>query len=176
MSLNKFCVEIIKIEKKEEKKSNFFCFEFFLIDVLFNYRQHCQKENSKKKKKMFFEVFNQYRKNRSIFDESDAELIQEILAKKELSKSTFREKKTAFVTKEILQFRFSTTISSLQVLQMLLRWLIIMLASKTFETFFFDDYNITKFLDRYANLCLNYDLEKKEKIRRLFQYCDFINE
>jgi hypothetical protein len=51
-----------------------------------------------------------------------------------------------------------------------------MFASKTFETFFFDDYNITKFLDRFANLCLNYDLEKKKKIRRLFRYCDFINE
>jgi hypothetical protein len=61
-------------------------------------------------------------------------------------------------------------------LQMLFRWLIIMLASKTFETFLFDDYNITKFLDRYANLCLNYDLEEREKIRRLLRYCDLINE
>jgi hypothetical protein len=59
---------------------------------------------------------------------------------------------------------------------MLSRWLIIMLASEIFETFFFDEYNITKFLDRYANLCLNYDFEKKEKIRRLLRYCDFINE
>jgi hypothetical protein len=61
-------------------------------------------------------------------------------------------------------------------LQMLSRWLIIMLASKIFETFLFDDYNITKFVDRYANLCLNYNLEEKEKIRRLFRYCDLINE
>ncbi len=51
-----------------------------------------------------------------------------------------------------------------------------MLALKIFETFFFDDYNITKFFDRYANLCLNYDLEKKKKIRRLLCYCNFINE
>jgi hypothetical protein len=51
-----------------------------------------------------------------------------------------------------------------------------MLAFETSEAFFFDDYNITKFLDRYVNLCQNYDLEKKEKIRRLSRYCDFINE
>jgi hypothetical protein len=59
---------------------------------------------------------------------------------------------------------------------MLFRWLIIMLASEIFKTFLFDEYNITKFLDRYADLCLNYDLEKEKKIRRLFRYCDFINE
>ncbi len=137
-----------------------------------------QKESSKKKnkKRMSFEVFNQYRQNRSISNESNANLIQKVSAKKKLSNSTFREEKTALVTKKIVQFRFSMTISSLQALQMLSRWLIIMLASKTFETFLFDDYNITKFLDWYANLCLNYDLEEKEKIRRLFRYCDFINE
>ncbi len=137
-----------------------------------------QKESSKKKnkKRMSFEIFNQYRESRSTSNENDANLIQEVSAKKELSKSTSREEKTALVTKKIVQLKLSMTISSLQVLQMLLRWLIIMLASKTFETFFFDDYNITKFFDRYANLCLNYDLEEKKKIRRLFRYCDFINE
>jgi hypothetical protein len=51
-----------------------------------------------------------------------------------------------------------------------------MFAFEIFETFFFDEYNITKFLDRYADLCLNYNLEKEEKIRCLFRYCDFINE
>jgi hypothetical protein len=51
-----------------------------------------------------------------------------------------------------------------------------MFASKIFETFLFDDYNITKFLDRYVDLCQNYDLEKREKIRRLSRYCDLINE
>ncbi len=125
---------------------------------------------------MFFEIFNQYRKSRSIFDQSDAELTQKVLAKRQLSKSTSREKRAASVTKKIVQLKFSTTISLLQALQMLSRWLIIMLASKIFETFLFDDYNITKFVDRYANLCLNYNLEEKEKIRRLFRYCDLINE
>jgi hypothetical protein len=51
LSLNKSCVEIIKIEKEEKKKNNSFFFKFFVIDVLFDYRQRCQKENSKKKKK-----------------------------------------------------------------------------------------------------------------------------
>jgi hypothetical protein len=32
--LNKSCVEIIEIEKKEEKKRNRFCFEFFAIDFV----------------------------------------------------------------------------------------------------------------------------------------------
>jgi hypothetical protein len=59
---------------------------------------------------------------------------------------------------------------------MLFRWLIIMLASEIFETSFFDDYNITKFLNRYVDLCQNYNLEKREKIRRLLRYCDLINE
>jgi hypothetical protein len=125
---------------------------------------------------MFFEAFNQYRKNRSISNKNDANLIQKILEEKKMSKSTFRENEAASVTKKIVQFKSSTTVSSLQTLQMLFRWLIIMLVSEISDMFFFDEYNITKFLDRYANLCQNYDLEKKEKIRRLFRYCDFINE
>jgi hypothetical protein len=51
-----------------------------------------------------------------------------------------------------------------------------MLAFKISETFFFYEYNITEFLDRYANLCQDYDLEKKKKIRSLSRYCDLINE
>jgi hypothetical protein len=51
-----------------------------------------------------------------------------------------------------------------------------MLAFEISETLLFDEYNITEFLDRYANLCQNYDLEKEKKIRRLFRYCDLINE
>jgi hypothetical protein len=51
-----------------------------------------------------------------------------------------------------------------------------MFASKTSKAFLFDEYNVTEFLDRYADLCQNYDLEKEEKIRRLSRYCDFINE
>jgi hypothetical protein len=125
---------------------------------------------------MFFETFNQYRKNKSILNENDANLIQKVLEERKMSRSTFREKKTTSVTKKIVQFRFSTTISSLQTLQMLLRWLIIMFVFEIFETFFFDEYNITEFLNRYANLCQNYDLEKRKKIRRLLRYCDFINE
>ncbi len=125
---------------------------------------------------MFFETFNQYRKSRSISNESDANLTQKILEEREMSRSTFREKEAASVTKKIVQLKLSTTISSLHALQMLFRWLIIMLAFEISETLFFDEYNITEFLDRYANLCQNYDLEKREKIRRLFRYCDLINE
>jgi hypothetical protein len=125
---------------------------------------------------MSFEIFNQYRESRSISNENDASLTQEISAKRELFESTSHEKKAAFVAKKIEQFRSSTTISSLQTLQMLFRWLIIMSALETFETFFFDEYNITKFLNRYVDLCQDYDLEKKKKICRLFRYCDFINE
>jgi hypothetical protein len=125
---------------------------------------------------MSFEAFNQYRKNRSTSNESDASLTQEVLEERKMSRSTSREKETTSVSKKIVQLKSSTTVSSLQALQMLSRWLIIMFASETSETFFFDEYNITKFLDRYANLCQNYDLEKREKIRRLFRYCDFINE
>jgi hypothetical protein len=137
-----------------------------------------QKKSFKKKNKerMSFEIFNQYRENRSISNESDANLTQKVSAKRELFESTTNEKETAFVAKKIAQLRFSTTISSLQILQMLFRWLIIMFASETFETLFFDEYNITKFLDRYVDLCQNYDLEKRKKIRRLFRYCDLINE
>ncbi len=163
-SLNDSCVEIIKIDEEKEKKRSFFYFEFFVIDFLFDCYQNCQKKSAKKKKKkkMSFETFNQYRKNRSISNESDANLIQNVLEEKELSRSTFREKKAASVTKKIVQFRFSTTISSLQTLQMLSRWLIIMSASKTSKTSLFDEYNVIEFLDWYADLCQNYDLEKKK--------------
>jgi hypothetical protein len=59
---------------------------------------------------------------------------------------------------------------------MLFRWLIIMFAFETFKTLLFDEYNITKFLNRYVDLCQDYNLEKRKKIRRLSCYCDFINE
>jgi hypothetical protein len=49
-SLNKSCVEVIKIEKKR-KEIFFFCFEFFVIDFLLNCRQNLQKEKLFLKKK-----------------------------------------------------------------------------------------------------------------------------
>jgi hypothetical protein len=125
---------------------------------------------------MSFQILNQYRESRLISNESDANSTQEVLAKRELSKSTSHEKEAASVSKKLEHFKSSTTMSFLQILQMLLRWLIIMFAFEIFETFLFDEYNVTKFLDRYANLCQDYDLEKKEKIRRFFRYCDLINE
>jgi hypothetical protein len=94
-----------------------------VIDFLFDCYQNCQKKNAKKKKKkkMSFETFNQYRENRSISNENDANLIQNVLEERKLSKSTFREKEAASVTKKIVQFRLSTTVSSSQALQMLSR-------------------------------------------------------
>jgi hypothetical protein len=50
-SLDDFCVEVIKIDEKKEKKRSFFCFEFFVIDFLFDCYQNCQKKSAKKKKK-----------------------------------------------------------------------------------------------------------------------------
>ncbi len=190
-SLDKFCIKAVESEEKKKKRRSCFCFEFFAIDfalscvhvseirslrsvvsVVEKIREYQKVSFRKKRKeKMFFETFNQYRESRSISNESDIDL-----AKRELSRSSFHQKKTASVSNELEQFRFSTTMTSLQALQMLFRWLIIMLASETSETSLFDEYNITKFLDRYADLCLNYDLEEEEKIRRLFRYCDFINE
>jgi hypothetical protein len=139
--LNKSCVEIIEIEKKEEKKRNRFCFESFAIDFVLDCfhvkkieslqcvvsiieeNQNLQKESSKKKKKkrMSFETFNQYRKSRSISNESDASLIQKVLEEREMSKSTSHEKRTASVVEETMQIKSSTTISFLQILQMLFR-------------------------------------------------------
>jgi hypothetical protein len=52
--LNESCVEVIKIEEKKEKKRSSFCFESFVIDVLFDYRQNCKEENFRKKKKNVF--------------------------------------------------------------------------------------------------------------------------
>jgi ABC-type multidrug transport system ATPase subunit len=51
-----------------------------------------------------------------------------------------------------------------------------MSASKISKASFFDEYNVIEFFDRYADLCQNYDLEEKKKIRRLLRYCDLINE
>jgi hypothetical protein len=135
-SLNKFCVKTIEIEKEEEKRKNRFCFEFFAIDfalscvhvneieslrsVVFviekvrKYQRISFRE--KKKKKMSFETFNQYRENRSTSNESDINF-----AKKELSKSSFHQKKIASVSNELEQLKSSTTMTFLQALQMLFR-------------------------------------------------------
>ncbi len=82
-----------------------------------------QKESFKKKnkKRMSFEIFNQYRESRSISNESDANLTQEVSAKKELFESTTNEKEAISVAEKIAQLRSSTTISFLQTLQMLFR-------------------------------------------------------
>ncbi len=50
---------------------------------------------------MSFEIFNQYRESRLISNESDANLIQKVFAKKKLFKSTSHEKKAIFVAKKI---------------------------------------------------------------------------
>jgi hypothetical protein len=111
---------------------------------------------------MSFKIFNQYQKNRSISNESHIDLTHEILAKKDLSRSTSHWKRTTSVAEKLEQFKSWRTISSFQTLQMLFRWLIIMFASETSEMFLLDEYNITKFFDRYADLCLNYDLEERK--------------
>jgi hypothetical protein len=80
-----------------------------------------KKALKKERKRTSFEIFNQYRKNRSISNESDASLTQKVFTKKELFESTSNKRKTAFVVKKIVQIKSSTTISSLQVLQMLFR-------------------------------------------------------
>ncbi len=77
-----------------------------------------QKESSEKKnkKRMSFEIFNQYRKSRSISNESDTSLIQKVSAKRKLLESTTNEKEAASIAEKIAQLRFSTTTSFLQIL------------------------------------------------------------
>jgi hypothetical protein len=50
---------------------------------------------------MFFEIFNQYRENRLISNENDANLTQEVSAKRKLFKSTSYKKEAVFVAKKI---------------------------------------------------------------------------
>jgi hypothetical protein len=119
------------------KKSKIYCASFHSSKRDQNVKKKALKK--KNKERMSFEVFNQYRESQSISNESDANLIQEIFAKRELFESTSHEKRTIFVVKKTMQMKFSTTISFLHILQMLFRWLIIMSASKTSKTFFFDE-------------------------------------
>jgi hypothetical protein len=134
-SLNKSCVKTIEIEEEKEERKHF-DFESFVIDFVLKCCHVSEIKNlrsvvalmkksrkyqkiivkKKKKKRMTFETFNQYRESRSISNESDINL-----AKKELSKSSSHQKKTASVSKEFEQFRSSTTMTSLQTLQMLFR-------------------------------------------------------
>jgi hypothetical protein len=92
---------------------------FSVIEEVREYQKVAFRE--KRKEKMSFEIFNQYRESRSISNESDANLTQEVSAKRELSESMSNEREAASIAEKIIQFRFSTTISSLQALQMLLR-------------------------------------------------------
>jgi hypothetical protein len=135
-SLNKFCIKTVEIEKEKKKRKSRFCLKFFAIDfalscvhvneieslrsvvfVIEKVRKY-QKVffREKRKEKMFFETFNQYSKNRSISNESDINF-----AKRKLSRSSSHQKKTASVSNEFKQFRSSTTMTFLQVLQMLFR-------------------------------------------------------
>jgi hypothetical protein len=127
-SLDKFCIKTVEIEEKEEERRNRFCFEFFAIDFVLNcvhvneieslrnvvsviekvrkYQKVSFKE--KRKKKMSFETFNQYRESRSISNENDINL-----AKRKLSKSSSHQKETSFVANKFEQFRSSTTMTFL---------------------------------------------------------------
>jgi hypothetical protein len=62
---------------------------------------------------MTFEIFNQYRENRSISNESDANLTQEVSAKKELFEQTSHEREAISVAEKIEKLKSSTTISFL---------------------------------------------------------------
>ena len=42
----------------------------------------------------------------------------------------------------------------------------------TLGTPYFDNRNVTDFLNYFSNLCTDYKLLDKEKMRRLFRYCD----
>ncbi len=46
--------------------------------------------------------------------------------------------------------------------------------SEISETFYFEEYNIIEFLKRDENLCVNYDFEEKEMIKRFLKYCDVV--
>jgi hypothetical protein len=131
-SLNKSCVEIVEIEKEEEKRKSRFCFEFFVIDFVLNdfhvdwiknlwdvvsiieKNREYQKDKIKRKKeeRMSFEIFNQYRENRSISNENDANLIQKVSAKRKLSKSASHEREIAHIAKGVAQIRSAMTMSS----------------------------------------------------------------
>ncbi len=50
---------------------------------------------------MSFEMFNQYRENRLISNENDANSTQETFAKRKLFESTSHEKEAVFVAKKI---------------------------------------------------------------------------
>ena len=56
------------------------------------------------------------------------------------------------------------------------RWMISFSTSRTFDALFFDDNEVLKFLNKYENLCDDYELKDEEKKRRFFKYCDFIND
>jgi hypothetical protein len=134
-SLDKSCVKTIEIEEEKEERKHF-DFESFAIDFVLSCCHVSEIENlrsvvalmkksrkyrknnvkKKKKKRMTFETFNQYRESRSISNESDIDL-----AKRELSRSSSHQKETASASNELEQFRSSTTMTLLQVLQMLSR-------------------------------------------------------
>ena len=55
-------------------------------------------------------------------------------------------------------------------------WMILFSTSRTSDAFFFDDNEISEFLNKYEDLCDDYELKNDEKKQRLFKYCDFIND
>jgi hypothetical protein len=70
---------------------------------------------------MTFEAFNQHRESRSTSNENDIKLTHDNLKKRELSKLLSHQKETDLIAEKFEQIKSSTTISSLQALQMLFR-------------------------------------------------------
>jgi hypothetical protein len=119
-SLNEFCIETIEIEEKEKERESRFCFESFAIDFALNCFRVNEIENlwnivaiiekirkyqnivfkKKKKERKIFEIFNQYRENRSISNESDIELTHDNLKKRKLSRSLSHQKETNSIAKK----------------------------------------------------------------------------
>jgi hypothetical protein len=120
-SLNESCIETIEIEKKEKERKNSFCFEFFAIDFALNCFRINEIENlwsvvaiikkiwkyqkivfkKKKKERMIFGTFNQYRENRSISNESDIKLTHDNLKKKRIVEIVIASKRNKFDRSEI---------------------------------------------------------------------------
>ena len=67
-------------------------------------------------------------------------------------------------------FYISNTLFSLNIFSTI-RYIMIMLAFESFETLYFDEHNITKFLKRFEKQCDEYEVIDEKCWIKLFYYC-----
>ena len=127
-------------------------------DLFSNFKESIDEQKSSNEEKQLTDSFN---------NDWDKSIMKSEQKKQEIRKKRKHEKKRKSSNEKMS----SSTNQSRSF-----RWMISFSMSRTSDAFFFDDNEISEFLNKYEDFCDDYELKDNEKKRKFSKYCDFIND